>query len=335
MTLQHSEFLELCKKADQIFLTAPAGADGDSVGTQCAFFEIFKKLLPQTPVTVVNEDPCPQRYIFMPFAETFKTSAELEKTWKKGSTKDLWICVDGGPNRLGEKTTVFWNQAAYRAQVDHHRVSQEFKLDAKLNNSEAASTTEIVYDFCMHHKITFTPTLAQNIYVGLIYDTGLFKHSNTTPKVMRIGAHLLEFKFNHTQTAEKVLFIRNAANLKLAQKLLSNMKMESDNRYVWAKITQKDFLDAEAKLEDREGLIDLLFLTDKCEIAALFSEVESNTWKISLRARRLDVAQLAKSLDPNGGGHRLAAGCSVSGEEKKLSTCHTRALEIIEKGEYI
>lgn len=335
MTLQHDEFLNLCKKAEHIFLTAPAGADGDSVGTQSAFYEIFKKLFPQKSISIVNEDPCPQRYLFMPFADTFKTSAELEKSWKKGSTKDLWICVDGGPNRLGEKTTAFWDQATYRAQVDHHRVSQEFKLDAKLNNSDAASTTEIVYDFCTHHKIPLSPTLAQNIYVGLIYDTGLFKHSNTTPKVMRIGADLLEFGFNHTQTAEKVLFIRNAANLKLAQKLLSSMQMLSDNRYVWAKITQKDFQEAKAKLEDREGLIDLLFLTDKCEIAALFSEVDNNVWKISLRARRLDVAQLAKSLDANGGGHRLAAGCSVSGDQEKLNECHKRAQDIIQKGEYI
>lgn len=152
---------------------------------------------------------------------------------------------------------------------------------------------------------------------------------------MRIGADLLEFGFNHTQTAEKVLFIRNAANLKLAQKLLSSMQMLSDNRYVWAKITQKDFQEAKAKLEDREGLIDLLFLTDKCEIAALFSEVDNNVWKISLRARRLDVAQLAKSLDANGGGHRLAAGCSVSGDQEKLNECHKRAQDIIQKGEYI
>ncbi len=76
------------------------------------------------------------------------------------------------------------------------------------------------------------------------------------------------------------------------------------------------------------------FLTDKCEIAALFSEVEKNVWKISLRARRLDVAQLAKSLDTNGGGHRLAAGCSINGDEK-LHECHQEALKIIEKGEYI
>ncbi|MEZ4814500.1 MAG: bifunctional oligoribonuclease/PAP phosphatase NrnA [Bdellovibrionota bacterium] len=334
--MDHANFLEQCKKASSLVLTAPAGADGDSVGTQCAFYEIFKSLFPEKEILIVNEDPCPHRYQFLPFTEYFKTSEDLSKEgWAQKEHNDLWICVDGGPNRLGDKTTVFWKNAKARGQVDHHKVSQSFELDFKLNNPDAASTTEIVYEFCQHHRIALTSTLAQSLYVGLIYDTGLFKHSNTNPKVMRIGAHLLESGFNHTRAAEKVLMIRTESNIKLAQKILSHMHFEQEGRYVWATLTQKDFQDAGAKLEDREGLIDLLFLTENCEVASLSSEVEKDKWKVSFRARRLDVASVAKSLDKDGGGHRLAAGCSISGNEAALSAAHSAVKALIEKAEWI
>lgn len=335
--MDHANFLEHCKKADSLVLTAPAGADGDSVGTQCAFYEIFKSLFPEKEILIVNEDPCPKRYQFMPFTEYFKTSQNLvDEKWGEKKRNDLWICVDGGPNRLGDKTTPFWKNAASRAQVDHHKVSQSHeKLDATLNNSDAASTTEIVYEFCQYNRIALTQTLAQSLYVGLIYDTGLFKHSNTNPKVMRIGAHLLEFGFNHTRTAEKVLMIRTEANMKLAQKIMSTMHFDEEGRYVWATLSLNDFKEAGAKLEDREGLIDLLFLTENCEVASLMSEVEKDKWKVSFRARRLDVASVAKSLDKDGGGHRLAAGCGITGTPKALSAVHSSVKQLIEKAEWI
>jgi phosphoesterase RecJ-like protein len=334
--MDHAKFLEHCKKASTLVFTAPAGADGDSVGTQCAFYEIFKGMFPEKEILIVNEDPCPKRYLFLPLTEYFKTAKDLESEgWEKKPHNDLWICVDGGPNRLGDITTKFWKAAKERAQVDHHRVTGTFDLDVKLNNPDAAATTEIVYEFCQFHRIALTPTLAQSIYAGLIYDTGLFKHSNTNPKVMRIGAHLLEQGFNHTRTAEKVLMIRTEANMKLAQKIMGGMHFEQEGKYVWATLTLKDFADAGAKLEDREGLIDLLFLTENCEVASLMSEVEKDTWKVSLRARRLDVASVAKSLDPNGGGHRLAAGCGITGNEKALSAVHNSIKSLIEKAEWI
>ncbi len=335
--MDHANFLEQCKNASTLVLTAPGGADGDSVGTQCAFYEIFKTLFPEKEVLIVNEDPCPKRYLFLPHTEYFKIAKNLEReAWDKKEHNDFWICVDGGPNRLGELTTQYWKRAQKRAQVDHHKVSQSTEvLDFTLNNPNAASTTEIVYEFCQFHRIPLTPTLAQNLYTGLIYDTGLFKHSNTTPKVMRIGAHLLEQEFNHTRTAEKVLMIRSEANIRLAQRLLDHMHFEQEGRFVWATLTLKDFKDSNAKLEDREGLIDLLFLTENCEVASLMSEVEPNTWKISFRARRLDVASVAKAIDPNGGGHRLAAGCGFEGDEKSLVKIQDSIKALIEKAEWI
>lgn len=321
MSLDFLAFMQLCQKANTIVLTAPAGADGDSVGTQCALMEILQVTYPEKKIRIINEDACPQRYRFLKLASQFEVSREIKITEEEFKSS-LWICVDGGPNRLGEKTTPFWKASQYRAQVDHHRVTQKDNFDATLNDVDAASTTQIIYELCQNLRFNLTKDIAQSLYVGLVFDTGLFKHSNTTPKVMRIGAHLLEFGFNHTETAEKTLLVRTEANLKLLQKVLSSMHHEANGLYVWASLNLNDFKEANATLEDREGLIEMLFLTDKCQVASLYVQVEEKKWKASFRSRGHDVATLAKSIDINGGGHKLASGCTLEGDEKTLQKSH-------------
>jgi len=66
-----------------------------------------------------------------------------------------------------------------------------------------------------------------------------------------------------------------------------------------------------------------LFLTDRCEIAGFYFEKNPGEWKISFRSRGHNVAQLAQSLNAQGGGHTAAAGCNLSGpQEKVLDICH-------------
>jgi phosphoesterase RecJ-like protein len=89
-------------------------------------------------------------------------------------------------------------------------------------------------------------------------------------------------------------------------------------RYVWSVLNNSDFNQLSGDPDEREGLIDNLFLTDKCEIAAFYFEKSPGDWKISFRSRGWDVATLARSLNAQGGGHKLAAGCSLSGKETEV-----------------
>jgi phosphoesterase RecJ-like protein len=46
----------------------------------------------------------------------------------------------------------------------------------------------------------------------------------------------------------------------------------------------------------------------------LFKEISANEVKISFRARgAIDVGRFARTLDPRGGGHHRAAGCTING----------------------
>ena len=81
----------------------------------------------------------------------------------------------------------------------------------------------------------------------------------------------------------------------------------------------------EALSEDCEGIIDNLRDVENVEIAMLIREKEPNVYKVSMRAKEYaNVCAVAERY--GGGGHRLAAGCTVRGELDALAAELTEAL---------
>lgn len=318
--LNYQAFVEALSAFDSIGLTAPAGADGDSVGTQCAMRELLLQIYPQKKIRIINEEACPRKYRFMPEAKNFEVSANL---LAKKDFPEVMICVDGGAGRIGDDTTALWKQAKQLGQIDHHAIGSTAEYHFRLYNPDAASTTEIVFKFVEALKLKLTPSIAQAIYLGFIFDTGLFKHSNTRPEILQMAAELLKTGFNFTETAEKGMLIRSPGSWQMLRSVLNTAHFENDGRYVWGALRQAEFNQAGGDADDREGIIDNLFLTESCEIAAFYFEKSPKEWKISFRSRGHNVAALAQSLSPGGGGHKLAAGCTLFGSEREvLETCH-------------
>jgi phosphoesterase RecJ-like protein len=327
--LDFVQFVETLKSFNNIAITAPAGADGDSVGTQCAMKEALEQLLPTKKIRILNEEPCPIRYRFLKFAADFEVASTV-LSGSQTNWPDCLICVDGGFSRIGDKMTELWTFAKARGQIDHHIIGGKNDYSFRLYDPKAASTTEIVFKFVRALSVNLTQTLAQAIYVGLIFDTGLFKHSNATPDTLRIAAELMTTGFNHTETVEKAMLIKSDGAFAILKHLLASARFELNGSYVWSVLDHKTFLAAGGDPDDREGLIDQIFLTRQCRVAAFYFERFPGEWKISFRSRGPNVAALAQFLNANGGGHVLAAGCSLNGNSSEvLERCHQAVRQLL------
>ena len=64
------------------------------------------------------------------------------------------------------------------------------------------------------------------------------------------------------------------------------------------------------KVENTEGLIDLIRVIDTADVAFLIKCTEENVCRVSLRSKMTEVSDLAKRL--GGGGHIRAAGCTIN-----------------------
>jgi nanoRNase/pAp phosphatase (c-di-AMP/oligoRNAs hydrolase) len=78
-------FLKGIEKYSSIAITAPTPPDGDSVGTQCALLELIETLHPKKKVFIVNEESCPQKYIFLKGSDKFIQAQDFKEK------AELWI----------------------------------------------------------------------------------------------------------------------------------------------------------------------------------------------------------------------------------------------------
>ncbi|MCB0404303.1 MAG: bifunctional oligoribonuclease/PAP phosphatase NrnA [Bdellovibrionales bacterium] len=299
-------------EAETILLTAPGVADGDSIGAQLALRRMLKHCYPKAEVRIVNDEPIQDRYLFLPDIQYVETP---ETFWASNPVGhfDLGIIVDGGVDRAGRVREIY-EKCKKTAFIDHHVVSVQFRYDIRIVEPTACSTTELVYHLSQLPAF-ITPLskeFCQQVYLGLIFDTGFFRHSNTTPEAMELGAKLLRTGFDFTRVGERGMLERTFNSLKLLSYTLARAQLRAEGKIIWSTVTQDTLRSFKATDDDREGIIDHLFLTHGIEVAVLFYEMPENKTRLSFRSQgAIDVARFARSLTEHGGGHEKASGAML------------------------
>lgn len=296
--------------AKRVLLTAPLPADGDSVGSQLAMRMIIKRHFPNLDVRIVNEDVLPDRYRHLPGA----SELELPARYLPGDF-DVGIVVDGGEERLGAAQELF-RACKTKVQVDHHAIGHEFPYDIRIWDAASAATTEVVYRIALSQALAYEleAVIAQPLYVGLIFDTGYFRHGNTTPETLEFCAALLRTGFNFSDVGERAMLERTMGGIQLMGRVMADVRATCGGRVLSGVVPREMLLRFAARDEDRDGIIDQLTLVQGVEVAVLFHETQPGEFKLSFRSKgEFDVAAFAKRLNPMGGGHRKASGCAMRG----------------------
>jgi phosphoesterase RecJ-like protein len=307
---EFQKFHQALAQSRTVLITTTYSIDGDAIGAELALYRIISQKFPAISIEIINQAAISARYRFLPGAELIKPFHKeyLEKRF------DLGIVVDGGIDRIGSAKPIFEN-CQVKVAVDHHMTRFAYPYDIDLCHPTISSTTELI--FCLNEQPDFqvelTPELAQYIYLGMVYDTGSFRHSNTTPATHRIAARLLETGFDFTHVLEQGMYLRSESGLHLLGEVLHQVSFNPDHRIAWGLISREMMERWQASSDDVDGIIDNLFLIHGVEIACLITEVGPQAVKVSLRARGgWDVSQIARTLDKNGGGHKKAAGCTLA-----------------------
>ncbi len=302
------EFEKALKSAKRVLITAPGAADGDSIGAQLALRRMLRNKY-SCEIYIINDEELPLRYQFLPDAEHSLTPEKYAATGKS-SQFDLGIIVDGGIDRAG-RVKAMYDQCPTKVFIDHHAVSCDYPYTIKMVEPDASATTELVYYISQTKGFEYPvdTAFAQHIYLGLIFDTGFFRHANTTPEVMELAAKLLRSDFDFTRVGERGMLERTYGSLKLLAATLEKAELKHRGKIIVSSLSQKMLREFEADEDDREGIVDHLFLTRGIQVAVLLFELKDGSTKISFRSQGcLDVAKIARSMTIRGGGHTKAAG---------------------------
>lgn len=288
-----------------VLLTGPTAPDGDSIGACLALAWALRQL---GPARVDVAGIVSYRYAWMPGAETMLDDATIRPVY------DLVVVLDGDRRRLEPQVAAAFDRAPLKGLVDHHRSTCTEGYDIVLVDPTAASACDLVHALIQAWGLHLDDQAAQLIYAGLVFDTGGFRHSNTTPATHRLAAELLEHDIDHATISTRILAERSPAGLRLLGAVVSDARFLAGGQIVIGAASYERGIGLGAGPGDIEGIVDHLVYVCGAELACFFIERSPGEIKLSLRSRRwVDVAALARSLALGGGGHARAAGAELHG----------------------
>ncbi len=295
--------------ARRVLLTGPVEADGDSIGGILALARILERVNPELEVVAACAEPVPRRYRFLEDVERFVLAQDLAGPF------DVALLLDGVRHRIGDVGPHF-DAAGTRVLVDHHRSSDPAGYELALLDSRRASTCDIVYEIARHpaFDVTVDRATAQQLYTGVVFDTGTFRYSCTTSDTLRLAAALLETGIDAQQIVERVFLDSPFEDTLFRGRVLSEIRLAAGGRLAYACVSHALRVETRASAAATEGVINSLIFIEGVEVAVLLSERPEGLVRISFRSRGgVNVAEVAASLSPEGGGHDRASGATLEG----------------------
>ncbi len=298
--------------------------DGDALGSLLAMVGILRGM--GKKADPYSEDPPSAAYSFLPGSDT------IHHKVSNLSAYDAAVLVDCGDlHRVGSELEASVRRIPFLINIDHHL------NDAPYGNvfwvdPEASSTCEMLYDLARSIPLKLDPDLATFLYTGLMTDTGSFRFSNTTERVLEIARDLVRSGADPAFIAEQVYDSSSPERLRLLTHVLTSVRFLAGDRLATAELSQKMLLETSTSAADSESFINHLRSVRPVELAMLFKEEKDGLINVSMRSKGgVDVAAFAQRL--GGGGHRHAAAFRVRGHLQDVRAQITqKALEYLNHG---
>ncbi|TCP58873.1 phosphoesterase RecJ-like protein [Tumebacillus sp. BK434] len=295
---------------DNLLLLVHERPDGDALGSVLGAAHLLHQL--GKTVTLVNDDPIPDKFKFLPLADRFQLPEEVEGTFHNVISFDC-----GDRKRLGRSGQLV-AEGANLLNVDHHVTNDRFGTE-NLVDLDAAATCQIVFKIAQQLGMELDLDTATCLYTGLVTDTGGFRYSNTTEEVLLIAANLLTAGVSPYNIVDRVMETMTWPQVLLIRAALDTLGRDDSGRIAWVTITRDMLETAGGCEEDVEGLVNYPRNVEGVEVGISFREGLPGKVKVSFRSKYVvDVGAIA--LEFGGGGHARAAGCTVDGDVETVKS---------------
>lgn len=296
------DFGQRLEDADRILLISHIRPDGDAVGSLLGLGHVLKSMGKE--INQVLEDGVPTSFHHLPGVdEVFR---------EVSGVYDLIIVLDSSDiSRIG---SVLDEYGQPDVNIDHHPTNTHF---APLNivQTGAVATTEILFELIETLTLPLNREAAECLLTGLITDSLGFRTNNTTPRSFRTAAALQELGADPAVLHRKALLERSYEALLYWGEGLSRARKE-DN-LIWTTLTLEDRKRVGYLGRDDADLVNVLSSVAGTDVCVVFIEQKDGSVKVSWRAKvGFDVSQVAMKF--GGGGHKPAAGVSITGELERV-----------------
>lgn len=292
----------LVMEAKNALVISHVGPDGDAIGSLTAFAVALKQLGRQA--TMACDDGAPARFGFLPLVNRIHTYVNPQAGY------DLVIALDcGDMSRMGRAFSELPEPRPPVVNIDHHVTNTRFG-EVNIVDSECNSTTEILYRLLPQLGVQISPDLATSLLTGIVTDTLGFRTEGVSSGTFEATSALMEAGADMNLITSQALLIKPMSTLRLWQVGLNNMKLENEG-LLWTSVSREERRAIGHVGSSSGGLVNMLANADEAAMSAVLLEDEDRVY-VGFRCRPpYNVAELALNL--GGGGHPLAAGCTLEG----------------------
>ena len=291
-------------EADDWVLTTHINGDGDALASCLGLRRLLHSRGRQA--TVLVPDGPDGHYGFLPDFASIRT---LEN-WSGGSLDRLVVLDCPALERAGGVGQLL--QAGGRVlSIDHHADNQCFGA-VNVVSDQASSASELVYHLALAGDAPIDADTAAQLYLGILFDTGGFRFSLTSPTTLEAAAHLVRSGARLDWLAEQLFGNKSLASVKLVGRAIDSLEVHFGGRVAVLHLAWEDL-----RLGDAEDIVNYGMSIKGVVATLLLKEEKPGQYRISLRSREgVDVSAVAHRF--GGGGHVRAAGCRMGGGREQV-----------------
>ncbi|MCF0135748.1 MAG: bifunctional oligoribonuclease/PAP phosphatase NrnA [Lachnospiraceae bacterium] len=302
------QFKRFLDRYDRFVLSGHVRPDGDAVGA-CAALIYALQNMGKEAVLMTDGDPSRYTSVLEPFSLVPETVPveEAGSCFTTGSSFAFIMLDCSEPDRTGRAAGGILAASASMS-IDHHVTSTE-TADFNYCEPETSSASQILYGLLKLTGITITPAMANALFMGVAYDTGGFRHNNAAPESFAMAAELralgadssfmMNYLFHSVSLKESKVFAAAVEKSHLTKEGILICAMDGG-----------DFARLGAGPKSADGVVGRLTEIQEAKVVCYLREIEDGIIRVNMRSKcEVNVARIAALY--GGGGHVLAAGCTI------------------------
>lgn len=302
------------ESAERFVITTHLLPDGDAIGSEFAlYYYLVKK---GKSVNIINHNESPDHLEFLDEGKVIKRFRDdVPGNSKIINEADIIFVVDTNEySRIKSMADAVKNSSAKKICVDHHQGIVKENYYDFISDTESPATSQILYDFiCDDNTDYIDKKIADNIYAGIMTDTGSFRYPRTTEKTFLICADLIKRGTDPVMMYDNIYNNIPTDKVKMLSRFIDSLTFHYGGSLCIGMVTQRDFSDYHSDVKDVEGFSGFLMTMKNVKTGFLIVELPDSC-KISFRSKgNIKMNEFARIF--NGGGHTNAAGATVEKAE--------------------
>ena len=298
MDLQLTATRAFIEAADDFLLTTHVNSDADGLGACMAWAHLLKGLGKRADIGL--PEPPAGQCSFLAGWDGVRHFADLDLTrYRCAIVADCPSLDRIGPVRPSLSPDI------RLLNIDHHQDNEYF--GAVNIVEEVSSTCELLYHLALALGYEIDAITADQLYAGILFDTGGFRFSLTTATTFEVAADLVRRGARLDAIAQDVFGNKSFGSVKQRGQAIESLVLRLGGRVAVL------HLDREAmSAGEPDEVVNYGLMIKGVEVAVLLKERAPGCYRISLRSRdKVDVSQVAGAF--GGGGHTRAAGLELTG----------------------